>query len=205
MAKNKSIIEQAGASYRADGLPTGNTAEAHPPSIVDEERLDPAVVAALYVDHGEQLRGFLLGLLRDPVLANDVLQATFTKAVEVGHTTSAESRKAWLFQVAYREAAAIRRRQATASRATRQWVWSQRASEDSADEPVIRFETVEAVRAALAKLPAKQRQVVEMRIYEEKTFATIAEELGIPLGTALARMRAALEKLRKSVPLRDYR
>jgi RNA polymerase sigma-70 factor (ECF subfamily) len=43
-----------------------------------------------------------------------------------------------------------------------------------------------------------------MRIYEEKTFATIAEELGIPLGTALARMRAALEKLRRSVPLRDY-
>jgi len=34
-------------------------------------------------------------------------------------------------------------------------------------------------------------------IYEEKTFAVIAEELGIPLGTALARMRSALEKLRR--------
>jgi DNA-directed RNA polymerase specialized sigma24 family protein len=35
-----------------------------------------------------------------------------------------------------------------------------------------------------------------MRIYEEKTFATIAKELKIPLGTALGRMRAALIKLR---------
>jgi RNA polymerase sigma-70 factor (ECF subfamily) len=35
-----------------------------------------------------------------------------------------------------------------------------------------------------------------MRIYEEKTFATIAQELKIPLGTALARMRSALIKLR---------
>ncbi|NQU19940.1 MAG: hypothetical protein HQ567_01555 [Candidatus Nealsonbacteria bacterium] len=43
----------------------------------------------------------------------------------------------------------------------------------------------------LTELPAKQREVVRMRIYEEKTFVRIAEELGIPLGTALARMRAA--------------
>jgi hypothetical protein len=35
-----------------------------------------------------------------------------------------------------------------------------------------------------------------MRIYEEKTFATIAKELKIPLGTALGRMRAATIKLR---------
>jgi len=172
---------------------------------VDETKLDPAVVAALYLDHAEPLRRFLVGLLRDSSLAGDVLQATFTKAVQVGHTTCAESRKAWLYRVAYREAMAVRRREAAASRATRKLVWSQRADEDSADGPLVRFETVEAVRAALAQLPAKQRQVVEMRIYEEKTFATIAEELGIPLGTALARMRAALEKLRGSLPLRDYR
>ena len=172
--------------------------------MVDESKLDPAVVAALYVDHAEQLRRFLLGLLRDPSLANDVLQATFAKAVQAGHTACAESRKAWLFQVAYNEAAAVRRRQAVVSRASGQLAWSRRVAEDAADEPLIRLETVEVVRAALAELPAKQRQVVRMRIYEEKTFARIAEELGIPLGTALARMRAALEKLRKSTRLRDH-
>jgi DNA-directed RNA polymerase specialized sigma24 family protein len=35
-----------------------------------------------------------------------------------------------------------------------------------------------------------------MRIYEEKTFAVISKELKIPLGTALARMRSAVMKLR---------
>ena len=173
-------------------------------SIVDKAKLDPAVVAALYVDHAEPLRRFLLGLLRDPSLAGDVLQATFAKAVQAGHTTRVESRKAWLFQVAYNEAAAVRRRQTVASRANGQLAWSRRIAEDAADEPLIRQETVEAVRAALTELPAMQRQVVRMRIYEEKTFATIAEELGIPLGTALARMRAALEKLRTSARLRDH-
>ena len=56
----------------------------------------------------------------------------------------------------------------------------------------------------LAGLPDKQRQIVHMRIYEEKTFAVIAEELDIPLGTALARMRTALAKLRKCAQLSDY-
>ena len=173
-------------------------------SIDEESRLDPAVVAALYVDYAEQLRRFLLGVLRDPSLANDVLQTTFAKAVQVGHTTCTESRKAWLFRVAYNEAAALRRRQTVGLRARKQLVWSRPAAEDSADQPLIRRETVEAVRTALAELPNEQRQVVRMRIYEEKTFAMIAEELGIPLGTALARMRTALRKLGRSPKLRDH-
>ena len=34
-----------------------------------------------------------------------------------------------------------------------------------------------------------------MRIYEEKTFATIAKELKIPLGTALGRMRVGTDQV----------
>ncbi len=172
---------------------------------MDQENTDPALAAAMYVDHAESLRRFLLGLLRDPSRVNDVLQATFAKAVQLAHTTTAESRKAWLFQVAYREAMALRRREATGARAIRRSAWSKREDDDPADLPAIRFETVETVRAALALLPDKQREIVHMRIYEEKTFAAIAEELGIPLGTALARMRTALAKLRKCVLLRDYK
>jgi len=53
------------------------------------------------------------------------------------------------------------------------------------------------VRQALGELPPRQQQIVHMRIYEEKTFAVIARELGIPLGTALGRMRAAMQKLQQ--------
>jgi RNA polymerase sigma-70 factor, ECF subfamily len=181
-----------------------DTAEG-PPGTVDEVKLEPSVVAALYAEHAEPLRRFLVGVLRDPSLAGDVLQATFTKVLQAGHGTRAESRRAWLFQVAYREAMAIRRREATAQRAVGRLAWSQRTGDEPADEPLVRLETVEAVRAALERLPAKQRQVVQMRIYEEKTFAAIADELRIPLGTALARMRAGMKKLRESAPLHDYR
>jgi RNA polymerase sigma-70 factor (ECF subfamily) len=55
----------------------------------------------------------------------------------------------------------------------------------------------------LASLRPEERQVVRMRIYEEKTFAAIANELKIPLGTALGRMRTALLKLRAKLKRRD--
>ena len=162
-------------------------------------RLDPVVVARLYLEHGEELRRFLLGLLRDPHLAGDVLQATFAKLVERGGETRDGSRKAWLFRVAYHEAMAIRRRDAVGDRVVKQAACLRPESAAPAEEPLIRFETVDRVRSALDELPPDQRRVVRMRIYEEKTFAVIAEELEIPLGTALGRMRTALIKLRAAL------
>jgi RNA polymerase sigma-70 factor (ECF subfamily) len=154
------------------------------------------VVAALYVEHGEELRRFLLGLLRDAQLTSDVLQATFVKMVQRGHETRVESRKAWLFRVAYHEAMAYRRREGVGDKVLRRVAWHSNGVAGAADEPLLRLEVVQAVREALDELPLEQRQVVRMRIYEEKTFATIAHELKIPLGTALGRMRAATIKLR---------
>ena len=160
------------------------------------DSLDPSVVAALYIEHGEELRRFLLGILRDAQLTSDVLQVTFTKLVERGHETRSQSRKAWLFRVAYHEAMAYRRRQGVGDRVLRNVAWHTNGASGPAEEPLLRLEAVQSVRDALEHLPPEQRQVVRMRIYEEKTFAVIAKELKIPLGTALGRMRAALIKLR---------
>jgi RNA polymerase sigma-70 factor (ECF subfamily) len=159
------------------------------------ETLDAAVVAALYVEHAEELRRFLQGILRDAQLANDCLQATFVKLVEQGNKTREETRKAWLFRVAYHEALAYRRREAVGEKIVQRVAWTSNGAAGPADEPAARFESVLAVRAALDELPPEQRQVVRMRIYEEKTFVVIAKELQIPLGTALARMRSAINKL----------
>lgn len=177
------------------------------PARADSAKLDASVVAALYVEHGEELRRFLQGILRDAQLAGDVLQATFVKMAERGHETKVESRKSWLFRVAFNEAMAFRRREAVGDKVVRNMAeqvpaWHQNGMGglngrgELADDPLVRLESVEAVREAMSQLPPEQRQLVRMRIYEEKTFAVIAKELSIPLGTALARMRAALIKLR---------
>jgi RNA polymerase sigma factor (sigma-70 family) len=160
------------------------------------EQLSSEVVAALYSQHGEELRRFLQGMLRDGALAADCLQATFTKLVERGHETREETRKAWLFRVAFHEAMAFRRRAAVGDKVFRQVAWQSVSVPPSAEERAIGLEAVEAVKAALAELRPEEREMVRMRIYEEKTFAVIAAELQIPLGTALGRMRMALIKLK---------
>lgn len=160
------------------------------------EKLSSEVVTALYAQHGEELRRFLQGVLRDSTLAADCLQATFTKLVERGHETREETRKAWLFRVAFHEAMAFRRRAAVGDKVVRQVAWQEAPVPPTAEERAIGLEAVEAVKAALGGLRPEERQIVRMRIYEEKTFAVISQELDIPLGTALGRMRTALTKLR---------
>ena len=58
--------------------------------------------------------------------------------------------------------------------------------------------------AALGELPADQRAVVHLKLWEGLTFEQIAELLGIPLNTAASRYRYGLDKLRERLrPLYD--
>jgi RNA polymerase sigma factor (sigma-70 family) len=167
------------------------------PARTDPSRIDAAVVASLYERYADELGLFLKGVLRNSDLAAEALQNTFTKAVESGHTAREESLKGWLFRVAFHEAALLRRRGQIHDRSLRQMARNSPSSAESEqpDERLSQSEMLAEVRRALNELPPDQRQVVQMRIYEEKSFAEIAEELSAPLGTVLTRMRLALKKL----------
>jgi RNA polymerase sigma factor (sigma-70 family) len=165
---------------------------------VDSPRIDAAVIASLYERYADELGLFLKGVLRNADLAAEALQNTFIKAVESGHTAREESLKGWLFRVAFHEAALLRRRGQLHDRSLRQMARDSQSSGHSGERPeehLARSETLSEVQRALHELPPDQRQVVQMRIYEEKSFAEIAEELSVPLGTVLTRMRLALKKL----------
>ncbi len=147
----------------------------------DQGRIDPAAVTALYERYADELRLFLTGVLRNADLADEALQNTFAKAVEIGHTAREKSIKGWLFQVAFHEAVLLRRRGQIHDRSLRKWPGtialggkSRRRPGGNAASPTIgspALELAEQSRQALSDLPADQRQVVEMRIYEDKTFA----------------------------------
>ena len=166
---------------------------------MDAGQLDPADVAELYAEHAAELRAFLTGVLRNADWAAEALQSTFVKAAEAGHTAQRETIKGWLFRVAYNEAMLLRRRQEVDHRATRKVAWQLNPESVPIDSGLLRQETIERVRRGLDTLPSDQKLVVRMRIYEDKTFSKIAEELGIPLGTVVTRMRAALQKLNREL------
>jgi RNA polymerase sigma-70 factor (ECF subfamily) len=55
------------------------------------------------------------------------------------------------------------------------------------------------IEAALQRLPAEQREVLVLKIWNELTFDQIAGALGIPANTAASRYRYALAALRKEL------
>lgn len=166
---------------------------------MDAGQLDPADVAELYAQHAAELSAFLTGVLRNADWASEALQSTFVKAAEVGHTAQRETIKGWLFRVAYNEAMLLRRRQEVDHRATRKVAWQRNPESAAVDAGLLQQEIVERVQRGLETLPVEQRTVVRLRIYDNKTFNEISEELGVPLGTVVTRMRAALQKLNREL------
>ena len=187
----------------------------------DDTPVHVRAVEALYREHGADLEAFLIGVLRDRHQASEVVQVVFRKALEflaeleAGEVKAEEitagitaeelllkwqSPRGWLFRVGWNEAMLVRRVRARHQELLRKAVWNRdldRPDQVSPESALVQNETVEAVRKAIGDLPEDQRDVVRSRIYEDKTFAVIAEELGVPLGTVLTRMRLAMQKLQR--------
>lgn len=170
---------------------------------------------ALYREHGSDLEAFLIGVLRDRHQASEVVQVVFRKALEFLAELETEkngaadellskwqSPRGWLFRVGWNEAMLVRRVQTRHQNLLQKAVWNRDLKQQESTAPdsgLVQGETVEAVRKAIGELPENQQIVVRSRIYEDKTFAVIAEELGLPLGTVLTRMRLAMQKLERAL------
>lgn len=157
---------------------------------------DDRALDTLLARHEAALFQFLVGMLRDHHLAEDVLQETFVRALERLDGVDGEHLRGWLFTVAYHQALLARRRQKSRPA----------AALAPADEPAERTpgpaeaaalrDEARRVGRLLERLPAPQREVIRQRVYEGKRFREIAAALGCPLNTALARMHDGLKRLR---------
>lgn len=73
------------------------------------------------------------------------------------------------------------------------------SNEGLPEESAMAGESVPALRAALATLPADQRRALVLAAVWGKTAAEISESESIPLGTAKTRIRAGMSKLRAAM------
>ncbi len=65
-------------------------------------------------------------------------------------------------------------------------------------------EAVKLIQQSLIRLPQEQQEVIRRRIYGGQTFAVIAEQMHLPLGTVLTWMRRGLLRLREDSQLRAF-
>jgi len=155
---------------------------------------DGCALEALFERYEAPLFRFLVGVLRDQHAAEDALQETWCRALAQLDTVDAEHLRGWLFTVAYRQAMLSKRRHKNS-----QTLSDHITLVDPYPEPQIeveRQETMARMRKLLDDLPPNQREVIRQRIYEGKRFRDIADTLGCPVNTALARMHEGLKRLR---------
>jgi RNA polymerase sigma factor (sigma-70 family) len=149
-----------------------------------------AAIEAVYRDRGADFFRFALARTSDPELARDAVQEGFARAI--GSTRGfrgSGSLEAWIGRCVLN--AAI-----DASRSARAQELDEQ-SDDGASPPT---ETPdEDVRAALRRLPVRQRDALFLRHYLDFDYATIAETLGIEVGTVSATLHAARENVMQAL------
>lgn len=175
----------------------GDASGANPLTSRDGDRIDPEDIVGWYQQHAGPLRSFLLGVLRNAELAEEVLQITFTRAMEAGQTAREGTQKGWLFRVAYNEAMLLGRKRQVHDRSLKQIASRPPPETETPEQRAQLRESAERIREALERLSPEQQAVVRRRIYDDLTFAEISEELQVPLGTVLTRMRTSLRRLQR--------
>lgn len=67
------------------------------------------------------------------------------------------------------------------------------------ESQIITTQVEDDLKKLIHELPKDQREVLEMRIYQDLSFKEISELTGVSINTALGRMRYALMNLRKVI------
>jgi len=126
-------------------------------AVVRVKEGDTSGLDFLYVRYGEDVRRYVESIVRDHHEAEDVTQSVFLKLMFVikGYEPRGVPFAAWLLRVA-RNAALDNLRAKRALPSGDIWI-----KDEGRDE--IAFERLESVKAALARLPHDQRQVLVLR------------------------------------------
>jgi RNA polymerase sigma-70 factor (ECF subfamily) len=161
---------------------------------------DEAALDAICRRYEQPLFLFLVGLLKDHHRADDALQDTFVEALQRVESIDPAHLRGWLFTVAYHQAMLSRRKSQARQRhfpaAAPAAMNGVAGREPDPGERLITREVADRCRELLSQLPEPQREVIRLHLFEGKRFREIAEHLGCPLNTALARMHQGLKKLR---------
>lgn len=160
-------------------------------------RGDESALAELYDRFGRLAYGVAHRILRDASLAEDAVQDAFLAAWRTAASFDAArgSASTWLMTLVHRRAVDVVRREER-RRTDVLGDDAQPAAGEATDEAAELREERRRVQAALAQLPAEQRQALELAYYGGLTQSELAAHLGLPLGTVKSRMFAALATLR---------
>lgn len=137
-----------------------------------------------------------LRMLQDPEEAAETTQDVFLRAYRGIHRFRGGARfSTWLYRIAANRCLSRLRRRPPGFDPSA--VRCEPASPESQEAALLRAERARSVTRALRELGPDQRAVVELKIYQDRSFEEVAAILDAPLSTIKSRFYTSLEILRR--------
>lgn len=159
----------------------------------------------LLMRHKSRLFTYIVQMVRDRNLTDDIFQETFVKAITTirqGRYNDLGKFSAWITRIARNlaiDSFRAEKSEATVSTddANFDILNRRELSEETVEDAMIDLQIERDVRRLVDELPESQREVLMMRFYRNLSFKEIAELTGVSINTALGRMRYAVLNMRR--------
>ncbi|MVO09364.1 sigma-70 family RNA polymerase sigma factor [Flavobacterium sp. TP390] len=167
---------------------------------------DESALSILIERHQSKIYGFIYTKIQDRDICDDVFQDTFIKVIKTLKSKSYNEEGKflpWVMRIAHNLIIDYFRKskKMPMQRDNEEYsVFSYLTDTNLNVEDQIILDQVEYDLSRLIdELPDDQKEVLQMRIYQDLSFKEIADATGVSINTALGRMRYALMNLRKVI------
>lgn len=161
--------------------------------------------------HQDRIFNYILRIIKNEDIANDIFQETFVKAIltiKQGRYTENGKFPAWISRIAHNLIIDYYRQEKSenvqSSDIEQVNILNRKdLCEATIEDMIIADQIRDDVKYLIELLPELQKEVLKMRYYQNLSFKEIAELTGVSINTALGRMRYAIINLRRIAAEKD--
>lgn len=155
--------------------------------------------------HKSNIHSYIYFIVRNRDLAEDIFQETFVKAIvtiKQGRYTENGKFKAWITRIAHNLIIDNFRQERSENTISNDDVEvdlfnNMKLCDGTVEDHLVNRQVLSDVKKLVQHLPDNQREVLEMRYYQDLSFKEIADITGVSINTALGRMRYAILNMRR--------
>ncbi len=155
--------------------------------------------------HQDRVFNYILRVVKDRDVADDIFQETFIKAImtiKQGKYSANGKFSAWITRIAHNLIIDNFRQEKNENQVSTDvgavdLLNNRELCEDNIEDLLVNTQIQEDVKKIVMALPESQREVLMMRYYRDMSFKEIAEQTGVSINTALGRMRYAILNMRR--------
>lgn len=162
--------------------------------------------------HKNRIYTYILLIVRNRDLAEDIFQESFMKAIitiKQGRYVDNGKFYSWVTRIAHNLIIDFYRRERNENTVSNEEFAevdlfnNSKLCEENVENRLVREQVLSDVQKLVLHLPENQQEVVRMRYYEDRSFKEIADMTGVSINTALGRMRYAIINMRRMAEDKD--